>query len=710
MLENGGCIDMTSDEVTQSFMDINSKLNRELIVKTVDFVAEAHKGQLRKSGEPYIKHPIAVAKTLAELKMDSAVIAAGLLHDVVEDTSHSIKEIQETFGAEIAEMVDGLTKIADIQKGIDRTAKTFKKFLTNISKHPQIIAIKLADRLNNMLTLQYLKPEQQRAISEETLNFYAPLAHRLGLYSFKFELEDLAFKYLQPKEYALIEDHLQLTKKEREEYIQSIIFPISIKMNLERLDCDIKGRSKHIYSIHEKMEARGCKIDELYDIFAIRIIVNQTADCYMALGYVHNLWMPLYNRFKDYIAVPKPNLYQSLHTTIIGHQGKLVEVQIRTKDMDETAEHGMAAHWAYKFNLKKEEFEKNMDWIERINTMQKEIPNSSEFLGFLHESLLPEDSYAWTPGGKRITLPFGATVLDFAFALHTDLGLHCLGARTANGILRIDDTIPNGETIQILQSDSQEPQESWLAMVKSPKAKTTIRHWLRKALATQSAVLGRKIWQKELQTLKIPNENIPAENDICKFFNTADINVFYENLGKGEISLKDIFKFLKQYSTTPKSMQFFLNVFGSEESIPMSIGYDERFLLSYATCCNPIPGNQVKGILKSGKGIEIHRADCKILNKVPDNQQLALQWSAPDSQKQELKCILRIEAINRRYLAKDIFGIISEHKALVKKIVFSSRDERISGKIDLYVFNSIQIKNIVQSLQMVDEIRKVTLL
>ncbi|MCL2283945.1 MAG: RelA/SpoT family protein [Fibromonadales bacterium] len=699
-----------AEDIAKSLIDINPKLDKELLVKTLVFVINAHEGQLRKSGIPYVTHPTSVAKTLAELKMDTAVIAAGLLHDVVEDTEYSTKQIQEKFGTEIAEMVDSVTKISDIQKGIDRTAKTFKKFLTYVSKRPQIIAIKLADRLDNMHSLEYLAPERQKAISEETLDFYAPLAHRLGLYSFKFELEDLAFKYLNPEEYAAIEHHLKLTKAEREEYIQSIIFPLNIKMNLEQLDCDIIGRSKHIYSIHEKMKARNCKIDELYDIFAIRIIVRQISDCYMALGYVHNLWMPLYSRFKDYIAVPKPNLYQSLHTTVIGPQGKLFEVQIRTKDMNETAEYGMAAHWAYKFNLKKEELEKNMDWVNKITVMQNEIPNSTEFLGFLHESLLPEDSYAWTPQGRKITLPLGASILDFAFTVHTDLGLHCLGARAAGKVLNIDAHIPVGETIQILQSDSQEPQETWLSIAKTPKAQNAIRHWLRKAMATQSEVLGQKIWRKELLNLKISKEGAPDDSEVCKAFNAQSINSFYESLGKGDIPLKDIYAFLKQYSEHSWAKLKIFNVFSSDSDTPMVIGHNERFLLNYASCCNPLPGDPVEGIMKSGKGIEIHKEDCKILNKIPQKHRLTLQWEAPESAVREQKCILRIEAADRVAIQKDIFNAIAKHNALVKKTIFESKEGRVNGRIDLQAFNSAQIKNIEQSLQTVAGIRKVIVL
>jgi GTP pyrophosphokinase len=614
-------------------------------------------------------------------------------------------------------MVDSVTKISDIQKRAEgaakkeeTAAKTFRKFLAYISKRPQVIVIKLADRLHNMRSLEFLSPEAQKAISQETLDFYAPLAHRLGLYKFKFELEDLAFKYLHPKEYDEIQKHLQLTSQEREEYIQSIIFPLNIKMNLEQLDCDIKGRSKHIYSIWEKMKNIGCKIDELYDIFAIRIIVKQIQDCYIALGYVHNLWMPLYSRFKDYIAVPRPNLYQSLHTTVIGPHGRLVEVQIRTSDMDETAEHGMASHWAYKFNAKKEELERNMDWVNMINKMQNEIPNSTEFLEFLHKSLLPNIIHAWTPEGMKINMPAGATILDFAFAVHTDIGLHCLGARVANGILSIDAPIPPGETIQILQSNSQEPQENWLAIAKTPKAQASIKHWLKKSMAARSEILGEKIWRRELLVLKIPKERIPMDFDICKQFSSPSINSFYESLGKGEISLKDIFIFLKRYSddSPPLPLLGLFSSFNSIDGTPITIGQNEKALINYAKCCNPLPGDKIKGLLKHGKGIEIHRNDCKVLNKNPQEQRLALQWELSNSASHAAKCIFRVESIDRVGVEEDILKVISNNNVRIRKTVFESKEERVRGRIDVFALNPSQISSIEQSLNAVAGIRRVT--
>ncbi|MDR0515718.1 MAG: RelA/SpoT family protein [Fibromonadaceae bacterium] len=697
------------EDITKSIIDINPNLDSKLIAKTIAFVAEAHGEQTRKSGEPYVTHPIEVAKILANLKLSSSVVAAGLLHDVAEDTLHHISEIKEKFGTEIAEMVDSVTKIADIQKG-ESTAKTFRKFLAFISKNPQVIVIKLADRMHNMRTLQFLSQEKQKKISKETLDFYAPLAHRLGLYEFKFELEDLSLKYLHPSEYADIEKHLQLTSKEREDFIQSIIFPLNIKLNLELLDCDIKGRSKHIYSIWEKMRNRKCKIDDIYDIFAIRIIVNQIPDCYVVLYHVHNMWMPLYSRFKDYIAVPRPNLYQSLHTTVISRDGKFIEVQIRTKDMNETAEHGMAAHWAYKFNAKKEDLEKSMDWLNSINKMQNDIPNSAEFLEFLHKSLLPDDNYALTSEGGRVNLPFGATILDFAFAVNINLGLHCLGARVATDILGIEDQVPSGETIHILQNDKQEPQESWLTIAKTQKAQTAIKQWLRQSMSNRFENLGTKIWQRELRVLKIPKEKIPPDSDICRFFSSPSVNSFYESLGRGEIPLEKVLSFLKQKSDndTLFSIAGLLGIFSPANNTPITIDQNERFLLNYAKCCNPLPGDKVKGLIKHGKGIEIHKDECKVLSKFPDEQCLEMQWDTQNSAGHNYKCVFKVESINRIGIEEDILEVISKNNARIKKTIFESKNERTKGRIDILALNLAQINNVEQSLNAVVGIRKVT--
>jgi GTP pyrophosphokinase len=403
-------------------------------------------------------------------------------------------------------------------------------------------------------------------------------------------------------------------------------------------------------------------------------------------------------------------LYQSLHTTVIGPDGKIVEVQIRTKDMNETAEYGMAAHWAYKFNTKKEELEKNMDWLKVINKMQKDIPNSSEFLEFLHKSLLPDDYHAFTPDGKRINMPFGATILDFAFAIHTDLGLHCLVARVANDVLGIESPIPLGETIQILQSESQEPLESWLAIAKTPKAQTAIKQWLRKSMASSFEVLGKKIWQRELLVLKIPANKVPQEGVVCKFFSSPSMSSFYENLGRGDISLQKVLAFLKRSTEndTIFSISGILGIFSASDNTPIILDQNERLLLNYAKCCNPLPGDKVKGLIKHGKGIEIHKTDCKILNNYPEEHCLDLRWDSQNSSEHKFKCIFRVESIDRICMEEDILAAISRNNVRIKKTIFETMEDKIKGKIEVLALSQYQIGNIERSLNAVVGVRKVT--
>ncbi|MBR2074039.1 MAG: bifunctional (p)ppGpp synthetase/guanosine-3',5'-bis(diphosphate) 3'-pyrophosphohydrolase, partial [Fibrobacter sp.] len=456
----------------------NPALNREILENAIVFIAEAHSGQYRKSGMPYTEHPYEVAKILADLKQDQATVLAGLLHDVVEDTPHTLSEISEKFGDDTAFMVDAVTKITAAQQESKtaRKAETYRKLITAMAKDPRVIMIKIADRIHNMRTMQYMKPEKRKIIAQETLDIYVPLTHRFGLYKLKTELEDLSFKYVNPVEYQKLVDALIENKEAREKYIQSVIGPLQIKLALEDFDCTIQGRTKNIYSIYNKMIARGCEFEDIFDIFAIRIIVDTIPECYLALGYVHNLWPPLQSRFKDYIATPKPNLYQSIHTTVIGPENKMVEVQIRTKDMDLTAEKGFAAHWAYKLETQHEGEE--LAWLDHMVKLQSEISDSREYLDFLKVDLKPEGIVVFTPKGNSIELPDGAIVLDFAFAVHTELGLHCIGARINDEVVSLDKPVPHGATIQVLKSPTQEPSPEWLEMVTTTKAKQELRKWM----------------------------------------------------------------------------------------------------------------------------------------------------------------------------------------------------------------------------------------
>lgn len=701
------------EHIIEVLIKKNPELDEALLRAAVTFIAEAHKGQYRKSGMPYTEHPYEVAKILADLKLDMSSVLAGLLHDVVEDTDYTLDEISLKFGRDTAFMVDAVTKISAVQKGskTEEKAETYRKLIAAMAKDPRVIMIKIADRLHNMRTLRYMKPEKRKIIAQETLDIYVPLTHRFGLYRFKSELEDLSFQYLNPDEYRKIVDSLLVSKEDREKYIKSVIGPLQIKMALEDFDCFVQGRTKNIFSIHNKMVNRSCQIDDIFDIFAIRIIVESIPECYLALGYVHNLWTPLQSRFKDYIATPKPNLYQSIHTTVIGPENKMVEVQIRTKDMDLTAEKGFAAHWAYK--LETERSGEELGWLGRMASLQTEILDSTEFLEFLHIDLKPEGMTVFTPKGDSIELPEGASVLDFAFAVHSELGLRCIGAKINDEVVGIDKIVQNGWTIQIIKSPSQEPSPEWLDLVKTVKAKQELRRWMRTSINQQALSLGKEIWERELRLFKIPAIETPSNEDICLYFGASTIDDFFRRLGQGELPLSDLELFIESKtsytrSKNPYSLKFFL--FSKDkkdfsDQMPIQIGHDSNLLINFASCCSPIPGEPIVGVLVPKKGIEVHNTSCKNVEKVPADQLLAVEWNADDTQ--SFTTYLLITTDNRQGITIDVLNMLAKSNIFLERMSVSS--VKYSGRIRLVfkAFRKKQVHSIMQNIEKIPGVREV---
>ena len=701
------------EHIIEVLIKKNPELDEALLRAAVTFIAEAHKGQYRKSGMPYTEHPYEVAKILADLKLDMSSVLAGLLHDVVEDTDYTLDEISLKFGRDTAFMVDAVTKISAVQKGskTEEKAETYRKLIAAMAKDPRVIMIKIADRLHNMRTLRYMKPEKRKIIAQETLDIYVPLTHRFGLYRFKSELEDLSFQYLNPDEYRKIVDSLLVSKEDRENYIKSVIGPLQIKMALEDFDCFVQGRTKNIFSIHNKMVNRSCQIDDIFDIFAIRIIVESIPECYLALGYVHNLWTPLQSRFKDYIATPKPNLYQSIHTTVIGPENKMVEVQIRTKDMDLTAEKGFAAHWAYK--LETERSGEELGWLGRMASLQTEILDSTEFLEFLHIDLKPEGMTVFTPKGDSIELPEGASVLDFAFAVHSELGLRCIGAKINDEVVGIDKIVQNGWTIQIIKSPSQEPSPEWLDLVKTVKAKQELRRWMRTSINQQALSLGKEIWERELRLFKIPAIETPSNEDICLYFGASTIDDFFRRLGQGELPLSDLELFIESKtsytrSKNPYSLKFFL--FSKDkkdfsDQMPIQIGHDSNLLINFASCCSPIPGEPIVGVLVPKKGIEVHNTSCKNVEKVPADQLLAVEWNADDTQ--SFTTYLLITTDNRQGITIDVLNMLAKSNIFLERMSVSS--VKYSGRIRLVfkAFRKKQVHSIMQNIEKIPGVREV---
>ena len=701
------------EHIIQVLIRKNPKLDESLLEKAVLFIAEAHKGQFRKSGMPYTEHPFEVAKIIADLKLDTASVLAGLLHDVVEDTPHTLKEISKLFGEDTAFMVDAVTKISAAQKGKNKAiekAETYRKLINAMAKDPRVILIKIADRLHNMRTMRYMRPEKRQIIAQETLDIYVPLTHRFGLYKFKSELEDLSFKYVNPDEYQKIVDALIENKEKRENYVKSVIGPLRFKMALEELDCEIQGRTKNIYSIYSKMQRRNCKFEDIFDIFAVRIIVHSVSDCYLALGSVHNLWTPLQSRFKDYIATPKPNLYQSIHTTVIGPENKLVEVQIRTHDMDMTAEKGFAAHWAYKLETSGNGAE--LAWLDQMAKLQAEIPDSMDFLNFLRTDLKPEGITVFTPKGTSIEMPPDATILDFAFAVHTELGLHCIGAKINEQVVNIDTILPSGATIQILKSEAQEPGPEWLDIVKTVKAKQELRRWLRTSISKQAKVLGKEIWTRELRHCHIPADNIPSNEEIIAYFKITNIDVLFEKIGQGEMTLADLQKFLAAYapeqtssdSYTP-SVLLVSSENQSENAYPLTIKANNSMLTHFASCCLPIPGEQIVGVLVPKQGIEVHNKDCKKLKEIPPERLIPVTWDASSSRSFEVQLVINTD--NRKNITVDVLKKLAEANAFLTRMSVASVKYSGRIRISFKVFRKDQLKAIITGIQKIEGVREV---
>lgn len=688
----------------------NPELKRDVLETAIRFIAAAHDGQYRKSGMPYTEHPYEVAKILADLKQDQPTVLAGLLHDVVEDTPHTLKELSEKFGEDTAFMVDAVTKITAAQESnkTAQKAETYRKLITAMAKDPRVIMIKIADRIHNMRTMQYMKPEKRRLIAQETLDIYVPLTHRFGLYKLKNELEDLSFKYVNPVEYQKQVDALIENKEKRENYVQSVIGPLQIKMALEDFDCTIQGRTKNIYSIYNKMLSRGCEFEDIFDIFAIRIIVETIPECYLALGYVHNLWTPLQSRFKDYIATPKPNLYQSIHTTVIGPENKMVEVQIRTKDMDLTAEKGFAAHWAYKMETQHEGEE--LAWLDHMVKLQSEISDSKEFLDFLKVDLKPEGMTVFTPKGASVELPEGAIVLDFAFAVHTELGLHCIGARINDEVVSLDKPVPHGATIQVLKSANQEPSPEWLQLVKTAKAKQELRKWMRTSIIQQARSLGKEIWIRELRLAKIEKDKRPDEASINKYFGTQNIDDFYERVGQGELPLQDIHRFIKGDSSSNDgaSLRFF-PAFSKDKKIsndmPLEIGQETSLLIHFAGCCGPMPGDSIVGIMRPQIGIEVHNLNCACLKNFPEEQFIPVEWSSDVSK--PFSTHLTIKSENRKNITLDVLQIFKDANLALDRISAAGIQSTGRIRLEFKAFRKDQVDSVMNKIGLIEGVQEV---
>lgn len=669
-------IDLSTEKFIRDMTEINPKYDDSVIIKAYEIARKLHDGQFRKSGEPYIIHPVAVAKILAQFGMDNETVIAGLLHDVVEDTRYTREQLAEDFDEKIADLVEGVTKLTNISYDSSEAAQAenFRKMFLAMSKDIRVLIVKLADRLHNMRTLEYMPTEKRISKAMETLEIYAPLAGRLGIFSIKFELEDLALKYLHPLEYKKLVAAVDRRKSEYARNLKVLTGTISNILDEAGIQHDVKGRSKHLYSIYRKMVMQQKQIDEIFDILAVRILVSSVKDCYAALGLVHNRWKPIPGRFKDYIAMPKPNMYQSIHTTVLGDNGEPFEIQIRTYEMHRIAEYGIAAHWKYKegkVSGSVDDSEKKLAWLRQALEWQKEADDSVEFLNTVKVDLFDNQVFVFTPGGDVIELPAESTPLDFAFKIHTDVGIRCVGAKVNGKMVTIDHPLQNGDIVEIVTSaNSSGPSVEWLKKCKTSGAKNKIRNWLRKADKDSDVSKGRtninNYIKKKGYDPAVVTKNAYILRAV-KDFNCSNVNELFLQISRGGSTVSKLGQKLIEYYEADNQIkekeEEHIEVkkkpptrpSGNSENGIVVKGAD-NLLIRRATCCNPVPGDPIIGYISKGKGITVHRTDCANIRNIREADRgrlIEVNWDSPNE--------------NRKYYA-DIQVVSEERKGLFKDI------------------------------------------
>ncbi len=687
--------------------------------------------QLRKSGEPYIIHPVQVAYTLAELGLDDATICAALLHDVVEDTPITHQDLINEFGNEIAEMVDGVTKLSKLnyESVEEEQVENYRKMFLAMGKDIRVIMIKLSDRLHNMRTLKYLSRDRQIANAKETMELYAPLANRLGIYSLKWELEDLGFKYLYPEDYREIVEGIDRKREERLKFIDKIEEQIKQELKAQKIEAEITGRAKHLYSIYRKMKRDNCTLDQIYDLFALRIIVNSVKDCYAALGVVHELYNPMPGRFKDYIAVPKPNMYQSLHTTLIGEKGTPFEVQIRTWDMHRIAEYGIAAHWAYKeasFARGKKAnvtvSEDKLAWLRETLEWQKDMQDPQEILNTLKTELFEDEVYVFTPKGDIKVLPRGSTPIDYAYSIHAEIGHHMTGCKINSKMMPIITKLHNGDIVEIITSDNAKgPSRDWLKFIQSSTAKNKINAWFKKNLREENIEKGKDLIEKEIKRIGMEHSELFKPEFIQGAFNRYKFNSIedmYASVGFGAItSGKIIARILEEYRKTHKEENVEqkleelnkekLNRKPSKSGVVVE-GID-NCLVKLSKCCNPVPGDKIVGYITRGRGVSIHRADCSNLKDLfldEESRMIDVYWYTEKEAAYNVD--IEIFANDRSGLLADIITQIAAVKTKLIAVSSRANKERIAiTEVTVEVENLEQLNEVLKAVRKVDSVYEV---
>jgi len=691
----------------------------EVIQRAYEFSAGVHKGQRRASGEPYLTHPLQVAGIIADLRLDVPSVATGLLHDTVEDTLATLAQVEERFGPEIAGLVDGVTKIGQINftSREEKQAENFRKMLLAMARDIRVILIKLADRTHNMRTLGHLAPERQVDIAQETLDIYAPLAHRLGIYWIKSDLEDNALRFLHPEVYYQLKRSVAKRKAEREKYIKEVLSALLKKLAEAEVEAEVTGRPKHFYSIYQKMQAQNLLYDQIYDLVAFRVVVDTVGECYEALGVVHANWKPVPGRFKDYIALPKANGYQSLHTTLIGPYGERMEIQIRTRDMHRVAEYGVAAHWRYKQPGGAEGGDgQRFAWLRQMLEWQQQLPDPQEFLRSVKEDLFTEEVFAFTPKGDLLAFPLGSTVIDFAYRIHSEVGHHCAGARVNGKIVPLRYQLQSGDTVEIVTTANQQPSKDWLKLVKTPRAKGRIRAWVKAQQSSRSVAVGREILERDLARHQLDLAKLRGEGTlrrVAEELGQKDEDTLLAAVGYGKVTAQQVLGKLlspeeleRRREKGEGRLQRLLRMVSRQTKSGVQVSGVEDMLVRFGKCCSPLPGERITGFITRGRGVTVHTLDCpKVLESDPQRR-IDVQWEdgkgTPRPVRVEVTCIDQPGLLAAMSKAISSAGI-----NITRAQVHALGDHKAQNVFELMVASADELNRVMRSLGRVRGVMKV---
>jgi len=698
----------------------NPNADTDLLRKAYVFSAKVHLGQVRLSGEPYLTHPLEVTGILTQMQLDAATLATGLLHDTVEDTLATLEEIRENFGNEISQLVDGATKISRIslRSSEESQAENFRKMILAMVKDIRVVLVKLADRLHNMRTLRYHSPERQEEIAQETLDIYAPLANRLGIDWIKTELEDLAFKHRYPDIYGEIQRKIAKKERERFRYVDEMKRTLMKKLYENKIEGEVTGRLKQIYSIYLKMKDQNIDFDQVYDITAFRIVVHSIKDCYDVLGIIHSLWKPIPGKFKDYIGLPKENLYQSLHTAAIGPYGERIEIQIRTQEMHRIAEEGIAAHWKYKEGKPLDEADdKRFTWLRQLLEWQHDLKDDKEFIESVKVDLFPHEVYIFTPKGEVKEFPTGATPVDFAYSIHSDIGNHCVGAKVNRKIVPLKYEFKSGDTVEILTSPNQKPSKDWLKFVKTPRAKTKIRQWFKSMEREKSIALGKEILDKELRKYDLHQTKLMKSGELAKVageFSFQGAEELIAAVGYGKVTANQIIGKLlpperlehkeEQEESRLKSLLHKITRAGPKDALLIK-GID-NVMVRYAGCCNPVPGDRVVGFITRGRGVTIHTVDCQSVVDEDPNRKVEVEWDSTKGYSYPVR--IRIYSDDKKGLLAEISSSFASNEAnITNASVETTDDRRAIGTFELQIRDLNHLKKVIKGLEKIKGVHRV---